>query len=130
MATHRIEIPWQIGKGQIIKKTPTLAMGDVVEFFWHTTSDTDPDLVKQNGNFACDSLPGNNCEFRGEIKGPGFPTGAEGGAIKTGSGQSSFSWAFKKDFAVQPDADYTVTITISQDGSPGLNGKLNAGPSH
>jgi hypothetical protein len=139
MATRRIEIPFTPGAGQLIKQTGHIAPGDVVEFFFRTckTTDNPPfniDWVK-NGNFFVDSLPGNNDTFTGEFKGPGFPTGAAGGAIKSGSGQSSFSFQFGKEgeykaFVLQPDTEYTVSLTVDYGANQGFNGKLNAGPKH
>jgi hypothetical protein len=139
MGTQRIEIPFKPGGGQIIKETSGLANGDVVVFAFTTCGeDDDPpfnnDWVKE-GNFFLTADPGNNAKFVGVLTGPGLPVGP-GVSEKSGSGQSSISWQFDKDpnkanaIVLKPDTEYLVTVTISQDKCPGLNGKLNAGPKH
>jgi hypothetical protein len=133
---RRIEFEWLPHTGQKVIAVPgPLPVGEQIEFFWHTTKEDDPDHPfsgpgSKNGNFFVDSLPGNNATLTGEFKGV-EAQGAEEGAIRSGSGQTSFSWPFKKsganNYSLKPDSDYSVTVTISVVESAGINGKLNCG---
>jgi hypothetical protein len=127
---RRIKFDWQPHTGQKIIAVNGLAVGEQVEFYWHTTREDDPKYPfsksgAKNGNFFVDSLPGSNGTITGEIRGV-VAQGAAGGAIKSGSGQTSFHWSFTKNFMMEPDKDYSVLVTISNDAAS-INGKLNCG---
>ena len=124
----RITMQFKPGAGQLEFPSGAMQANVPVEFFFHTPTVRDgfnPDHVK-NGNVFIVAPSDNNCGFVGEFK--TFPAGTPG-TLKGGSGPSSFSWNFKKDFALAPDTDYSVVVTADADCA-GFKGKLNAGPDH
>lgn len=129
---RRVEFEWKPHTGQEVKRVDgPLAVGEQVEFVWRTTREDDPIYPfsasgAKQGAFTVDALPGNNATLTGEIKGVEAQGAAEG-AIKSGSGQTSFHWDFKKECAVKADTEYSVIVTISVDQSVGINGKLDSG---
>jgi hypothetical protein len=76
-----------------------------------------------NGTFFVVAPGDNNTSFTGEFG--TFPPGTPG-TLLGGSGPSSFHWGFKKNFVLEPDTEYTVTVKADADCA-GFTGKLNPG---
>jgi len=129
---RRIDFQWKPHTGQDVRRIDgPLPVGEQIECVWRTTKTDDPKYPfsasgSKNGDFACDAHPGNNATIKGEIFGV-EAVGAAEGAVKSGSGQTSFHWAFTKKFAVKADTEYRVLITIGDVSSVGINCKLDSG---
>jgi hypothetical protein len=114
----RITIEYDPGTGQTEVPTGAMQAGVPVEFFWHT-----PTLIggfnpegSQDGSFKVIAPSDNNAGFNGTFL----------GNTKAGQGASSFQWTFRDAYALKPDTDYSVVVTVDTNCA-GLKGKLGPG---